>query len=769
MKPRLSRKTRRGRRKPPPDAVAAPPPAAAEVSRDLATPAAARGRGPGSRWRSAGRAVRGAVRGLRPSPAALLIGLAAGWQWAGMERILAAVLGPLPDVTGMFVVIALLAAAVGPWIPERLVNLAAKLHARWIRTAGADGDSDAADWMLRSLRARDESLMWLLISLLACAGGFVSLLVLALVGVFAGAHEYLLEHFFWTRLTLVALHWSATALLTGPGWMILGLLLVLLAPLESGRGDARSRAGAVVAGLLLGLGLACAGQGLMRAAALSGDQVLLLGLLPAFALAALAAFRSQRLDAQPAARRFASPSPPELQARGEGWIWLAAVVWGVGTTAATVGRLAAEPGDSTGFAPVESAGWSLAVAGLAALIAGRQFRESRRSASGCGMAVWAAGAGAGAGAILTAFRPDSTLAAMLVHGACGLPAGYALAYITHAWLARTGGRAPGFAQLLSAALGGSAIGLIAGNWVLLASLGPVGTMSAAALALLAFGGLVQIHETSRPARTRHLRLSLVFGALAVALVLFPAGARRWARSIAEGSGSAASTVLPDPLRSRIQSTTQVCVIAPTPAAAGALARSLPARTDVFSARRDDAPIRAGREARSDMRWFMDLRISPRCYDAIFYLPPPLSRTRAAADYSLEALALLADRLKPGGNVTMVVPRQSLRPRQLAVLAATFQRVFGERSRLALAREPWPDAGLLLVSRALDDPAPAASDNAVDYMRLDLVSPGAGRGEQPVHSVRRDRLSACGEDGPCSRIGAGPDLSVPSGLQPAAPR
>ena len=736
------------------------PPGAADASRGAAAPAA-RSRGRDGRWRAGVRAARSAVKGLRPGVGATLIGLAAGWQWAGMERILAAVLGPLPDVAGMFAVIALLAAAAGPWIPERLAVLVARLRARWMRPGGADGGSDAASWMLRSLRARDESLMWLLISLLACVGGFTSLLVLALVGSFDRGHAYLLDHFFWTRLTLVALQWSATAVLTGPGWMILGLLTVLLAPLESGRGEARRCPGAVVAGLLLGLGLAGVGQGLMRAAALSGDQVLLLGLLPAFALAALAAFRSQRLDAQPAARRFGLPSPPELQARGEGWIWLAAVIWGFGTAAATAGRLAAVPKGGVGFQPVESLGWSLMLAGLAALMAGRLLRDSRRSAAGCGMAVWSAGAGMGGGAILTAFRPDSTLAGLLVQSVCGLPAGCALAYITHAWLARTGGRAPGFAQLLSAVLGGSAIGLITGCWVLLPSLGPIGTMSAAALALLAFGGLVQIHEPARPARTRQLRLSLVFGALAMALVLFPAGARRWARSIAEGSGGPGATVLPEPLRSRIQSTTQVCIVAPTPGTARVLARSLPARAEVFSARREDAPIRAGREARSDMRWFMDLQISPRRFDVIVYLPPPLPRTRAGADYSVEALALLADRLKPGGRLIMVVPPQVVSHRQLAVIVATFAGVFGETSRFLSLREPGPDAGLIMVSREPDDPS-AASDKDAAYIALDALAAGASRGLQPVHSVRRDRLSACGADSGRRRIGAGPDLPVHPG-------
>ncbi len=685
----------------------------------------------------------------------MLIGLAAGWQWAGMERILAAVLGPLPDVAGMFAVIALLAAAAGPWIPERLAAAVGYRRARRMRTGGAHGESGDADWMLRSLRARDESLLWLLISLLACVQGLANLLVLALTGPFDRSHAYLLDHFFWTHLTLVALRWSAAVLLTGPGWMILGLLAVLPAPLANGRGDSPSRAGAVVAGLLLGLGLACSTGGLMRRAELSGDQILLLGLLPAFALAALAAFRSQRLDAQPAARRFASPSPPELQARGEGWIWLAGVIWGLGTAAATVGRLAVEPGSPSGFEPVESAGRTLALAGLAALLAGRQLRDSRRSAAGCGMAVWAAGAGTGAGAILTAFRPDSAPAAALVQGVCSLPAGYALAYITHAWLARTGGRASGFAQLLSAVLGGSGIGLIAGCWVLRPSLGPIGTMAAAALVLLAFGGLVQIHESSQPARTRHLRLSLVFGGLAVALVLFPAGARRWARSIAEGAGHPGAIVLPEALRSCILSTTRVCIIASTPAAAEALGRSLPARADVFGARRDEAPLRAGRAARSDMRWFTDLRIGRRQYDAIIYLPPPLSRTRAGADYSLEALSLLADRLRPGGRVVMFVPPEVVRHGRLDVVAATFAAVFGEASGYLALREPGPDAGLIMVSRRPDDPPTTTSDKGLNFNPLDLLAAGARRGSRPVHSMRRDRLSLSvrGEDpGVCAMDG-----------------
>ena len=66
-------------------------------------------------------------------------------------------------------------------------------------------DGTGTFWMLRAIRDRDESLMWLVLSILACLAGAVSLVTLAISGTLIELYHYLLKHFFWTNLTLAVM------------------------------------------------------------------------------------------------------------------------------------------------------------------------------------------------------------------------------------------------------------------------------------------------------------------------------------------------------------------------------------------------------------------------------------------------------------------------------------------------------------------------------------------------------------------------------------
>ena len=109
-------------------------------------------------------------------PVAVLIGLAAGWQWSGMRTILASAIDPLPATTTMLGAIVLLTTAVGPWLPERIIHWIAHIIGRRSRQADMPvADGTGTFWMLRAIRDRDESLMWLVLALLASLAGAVSL------------------------------------------------------------------------------------------------------------------------------------------------------------------------------------------------------------------------------------------------------------------------------------------------------------------------------------------------------------------------------------------------------------------------------------------------------------------------------------------------------------------------------------------------------------------------------------------------------------------
>ncbi|MDM8004697.1 MAG: hypothetical protein QUV05_00890, partial [Phycisphaerae bacterium] len=159
----------------------------------------------------------------------LLLGLAIGWQCSASQRISAAAIGPDPETTAMVVGVALLAAAVGPWLPGRVIlGIARFIQRRGRRSREPDDDVIGSLLVLRATRERDRSLIWLSISVLACAAGVLSLLTLMLMRPVAGTYHYVLQHFFWTNATLSGLEWLGTTLLIGPSWVLRGLLITAL-------------------------------------------------------------------------------------------------------------------------------------------------------------------------------------------------------------------------------------------------------------------------------------------------------------------------------------------------------------------------------------------------------------------------------------------------------------------------------------------------------------------------------------------------------------
>ena len=459
-------------------------------------------------------------------PAAVLLGLAAGWQWSGMRMILGAILDPSPATVTMLGAIALLMAAVGPRVPGRMVLGFVRLFGRrWrIRGTAAPGDSTTF-WMLQAVRNRDESLLWLSLAVLCSTAGAVTLLTILLRAPATQLYHYLLDHFFWTSLTLAMLEWVGITLLTGSVWLMNGLSVGALASAAAARTESRRSPPGIAAGLLLGLAIAWMLDDRWADRGMSGTQVLMLGVLPMFALSVIAVRLSQRAEL----RRLADAAPeadvPELSGRAEGWIWLSLVVWGLGSVLAGSGWLSCRWILASHHAGTwdELSGYLL-VLGTGAALASFHAQRRKQSASGCGMALWVAGIGTGTAAMLTAYRPTGAAAGLLQIALLALPIGYALHYAERAWLARAGSETLGFTQMMTALLGGCAISLIAAHRWVQPALGPIGMMTAGALVMLAYGGLVQIYEEDRPTHIRRLRLGLVFASLAAAISSAPSGA-----------------------------------------------------------------------------------------------------------------------------------------------------------------------------------------------------------------------------------------------------
>ncbi|MGQ9648523.1 MAG: hypothetical protein ACUVXJ_00240 [Phycisphaerae bacterium] len=670
----------------------------------------------------------------------LLVGLGIGWQCAASQRIFAAAIGPDAETTAMVVVVALLTAAVGPWLPGRaIVGIARFVQRRGRRSRKADDDVIGSLLMLKVTRQRDRSLIWLSISVLACLAGAVSLATLLLMGPAARIYQHVLQHFFWTNLTLSGLEWLGTVLLIGPSWVLHGLLIATLANAAGHEEPAGQRPG-LVAGIIAGPGVALLLSAKWVATTLSGAQGFMLGVLPLFVVAALAAKTSQRAD-KPTNVLPAAETAPELSGRTEGLIWVLLVVWGVaavlvGTGWVTCREVSAQDQPSTHT----QWGWYLLTLGIGAAVAWQHARHQTRSASGCGMAAWAAGVGSGAGAVLAAFCPGRLWSELLQLLLLGLTFGYALHYAELAWLARSGSETQGFAQLASAVLAGLAVGLIAGRWWVLQALGPVGMMTAGALVMMALGGIVQIYEEDRPARIRYERLTVVFASLTAAIILFPTATRQW------DSWEADCVIRPLPtdlswLATReLPSARRICLVGVDASSAARWAGLGKARVDIILCPGSDPSEEVPPRLRGRTRWlrasaFRALRLEHERYDLVYQQGQPAARTDGYAEYSIEWLHRLASLTMPDGEIVLDVPLQGMNPEAIGTIVATLQRAAGSPACwIVTSTAGQPTMRLKTIPTTLN---PSAAADGTWIPAKAIVT----RIQDPrIHSIQHDRLT-----------------------------
>ncbi len=670
----------------------------------------------------------------------LLLGMGIGWQCSASQKIFAAAIGPDAETTAMVVAVALLAAAVGPWLPGRLIlGIARFIQRRSWRSRGPDDDLIGSLWVLRATGGRDNALIWLSISVLACAAGALSLATLLLMGPVARAYHYVLQHFFWTNLTLSGLEWLGTALLIGPSWVLHGLLITTLATVVGREEPARQPPG-LVAAIVAGPGLALLLLANWGTGALSGGQEFMVGVLPLFIVAALAAKMSQRTD-KPAGVVTAETAAPELPGGAEGLIWVLLVVWGIAAALAGTGWVTCRQVGARSWPSAQTQwGWYLLLLGIGTAIAWRHARHQTRSTSGCGMAAWAAGAGAGATSVLAAFYPDNLSSTLLQLLLLGLTFGYALHYVELAWLARSGSEIQGFAQLASAVLAGLAVGFMAGRWWALDALGPVGLMTASALVMMALGGIVQIYEEDRPARIRHRRLALVFSSLAGAIILFPTATREW------DSWEAASTTPPIPTdlnwlaTTELPSARQICLIGVDGNSSIQWAGLGKARVDIIpfpaiELARETSPRLPGRTRVLRSSGFRALRLEHQLYDLVYQQGQLAARTDRYAEYSIEWLSRLSSLTMPDGEIVLDVPLEGMSPRAVASIAATLRQA-------ALAPVRWTlvstDGQPMIRLKANPGASIPASSSETAWAAADAFTADA---EMPrVHSIQHDRLT-----------------------------
>lgn len=681
-----------------------------------------------------------ALDGPLPAYASMiLVGLAIGWQCSASQKVFAAAIGPDAETTSMVVAVALLAAAVGPWLPGRaIVGIARFIQRRARRSDEANDDVIGSLLVLRATRQRDRSLVWLSISVLACLAGAVSLATLLLMGPVARVYHYLLQHFFWTNLTLSALEWLGTVLLIGPPWILHGLLIATLANVAAHEHPPRQRPG-LVAGILAGPGLALLLSAKWMAQTLSGAQEFMIGVLPLFVVAALAAKTSQRTD-QPAGAPPATETAPELPGGTEGLIWVLLVVWGIAAVLAGTGWVTCrEVGAQDRPSTHTQWGWYLLTLGAGTAVAWQHARHLTRSASGCGMAAWVAGIGAGTASILAAFCPGRPWSELLQLLLLGFTFGYALHYAELAWLARSASETQGFAQLAGAVLAGLAVGLIACRWWAHQALGPVGMMTAGALVMMALGGIVQIYEEDRPARIRHERLALVFASLTAAIILFPAATRRWDRWEADRAIRPLPTDLSWLATSELPSARRICLVGVDAGSSARWAGLGKARVDIIPCpgglTQETLPRPPGRTRFVRATAFRALRLQHERYDLLYQQGQPAVPTDGYAEYSIEWLHRLASLTMPDGEIVLDVPLRAMNPQALATIIATLQHAAGAPARWALVSTAGQPAIRLRTVPTTSNPTAPADDTWEAGEAITTRTRNLG-----IHSIQHDRLT-----------------------------
>ncbi|UCD27944.1 MAG: hypothetical protein JSV03_12695 [Planctomycetota bacterium] len=613
-------------------------------------------------------------------PVAILIGLAAGWQWSGMRTILASAIDPLPATTIMLGAIVLLTTAVGPWLPERVINGVARIIGRRSRRAEMPAANGIGTfWMLRAIRDRDEPLMWLVLAVLASVAGLVSLLTLIVSGPLTGFYRFLLDQFFWTNMTLTGLEWMGTTLLIGTSWIVNGLVVATLSPVLSLRSGSHRSPPVVSAGVLIGLGLAWVSQELMADRGyLSGNQFYLIGILPMFLLAGISAWMSQKVEKLQLARAEVETEAPEVGTSTESLIWLALVVWGVGSVLVGFGFLGGQwlTASKERGIHVDFSCYVL-ILGLGMTVASYYTRGRKRSASGCGMALWGAGLGTTIAATLMSFRPTGWLMSLVQVTVLAIPIGYALHYVERAWLARVGSETLGFAQMASAVLAGLAVGLITGYWWALPILGSFGVITAGALMMLAFGGLMQIYEEECPVRIQHQRLALIFASLALAVVILPFDAQQWARWERSRVRSDRALVPEDlPTDAISGNVRNICLINVDPVEAERSIDSKLANIDVIpifsvSGNYESITYKNDRMKVVTTVAYRAFRLERRRYDLIYQRYDSSMRIERFTEYSTEWFNRLAEHVIAGGEVIVDVPLSGMTIEAIKVIASTF--------------------------------------------------------------------------------------------------
>lgn len=682
-----------------------------------------------------------------PHPAAIMLGLAVGWQWHGLRDVLASWLDPSATTLTMIAAVAMLAAALGPRVPTLFaMRVAYRLGGRRGRRSVTDDGNEASLNMLRAVQERDLATLWLALAVLTSLAGTAALVTFALTEPVARLHHLLMSRFFWTPLTASLAEWLLVAALTGGLWLLMGLILSSLAAVVGAKTDSRRAPAGVTAGVLIGLGLAWWVHEIWSSRGISAEREFLLGVLPLFALSILAALHSQREEQDPSTSDRPCSDAPELADRAQIWIGLCLFAWGVGGVMVASGWLtcsALRQQDWT--ARPLWLGAVFVLIGVTVAIASLTGRHRTRSPSGGGMALWGAGAASALIAGLLVYGPTGTWVWIGQLAILPVSLGYALHYAERAWIARAAYGLQGFGQMAGLILAGCAVSLIAVHWWIEPTLGSMGTVAVGVLTMLAAGGLIQIYEEAISDRTLRVRLGVILVSLALATLLFPALVGQWAQTTRQLRDRLARPVPPLEVDTP-QPPRRVCLMGVGPTAAIDRLAEHSREIRIFPLipwsrlgwpriRRPDSANEHGFAGLGLRR----LRLGRERYDVIYQQSPPPGMLTGSYEYTQEWFQGLWTHVRRGGSLIVDIPVEGLPLPAVQVIAATFEAGLETAVEWKVFGDPTPSHLRLRSKRSASSEAPVPTGGTGWRSTGELYRVNGFR--PAPHSLRMDRLTA----------------------------
>jgi len=406
---------------------------------------------------------------------------------------------------------AMIALAIGVNVPQRLAVSVCTLAWTAVRSSTAFGEGLGHG---SANPASDRSLHWIVVSVLALAGGVATMLLPFLAGWTSSVRAGLDATFLWPAPMGLLPDTFLAFLTCAAPIVLLGVAWCGLHHLSSPVGDwsAGSTAWALIGG---GASLALPAETLAH---LSQSNVLLAGAaLPVLGIPLLVAVVGERGSAASAAGRTSDPDAPTLRDRWPRLLRIAIVAIGGGGACVTLvwSKQATMLGAPDFLVP----GIAAAAGGAGLLIAAR---TSSVAPSMAGLGVRGAIAG-----VLTALGTQSFLAAAdrplaLRLGPTWvalLAVGYAVGYGRSLLLARVASRSVAGAAELSRFWLCVAITVLITGPAAIYFFGRHATLMMVALSLVALGGTLVIHDTNDSPRRRKERLGVVFACLSGMVLL----------------------------------------------------------------------------------------------------------------------------------------------------------------------------------------------------------------------------------------------------------